>query len=105
MVTRYFYDDNVTVDTNAQCFAVKVSLFLERLPAVMLLFPILSYTGNILRGESSAFAMTAHVLLMLIQAHTFRPVAISICTSPSVMYTCYLQRGMKFPQSYETVLL
>ena len=30
MVSRYFYDDNVTVDANAQRFAAKVSHFLLR---------------------------------------------------------------------------
>ena len=58
MVSRYFYDDNVTIDTNAQCFAAKVSHFLDTVLAVMLPYPTLPYMGNILRGETLTFAMT-----------------------------------------------
>ena len=43
MVSRYFYDDNVTEDTNAPCLAAKVSHFLDTVLAVMLPYPTLPY--------------------------------------------------------------
>ena len=46
MVSRYFYDDNVTVDANDQCFAAKRSHFLDTVLAVMLLFPPPSKHGK-----------------------------------------------------------
>ena len=47
MVSRYVYDDNVTIDANAQCFATKSSYFRGTVLAIMLPFPSLPDMGTI----------------------------------------------------------